>query len=43
MNRITWPRKTMLLNALLFWPAVFLGAYLLWGKSALMFGVYVAV
>jgi len=40
---INWSRKTMLLNALLFWPTVFLGGYVLWGKSAAIFWVYVAV
>lgn len=43
MNRVIWPRKTMLLNALLFWPAVFLGGYVLWDKSAAMFWAYVAI
>jgi|GEM_PF-2564785 len=43
MNKVIWPRKTMLLNALLFWPAVFLGGYVLWGKSVALFWVYVAV
>ena len=33
----------MLLNSLLFYPAVFLGGYVLWGKSAAMFWVYAAV
>ena len=33
----------MLLNSLLFYPAVFLGGYVLWGKSAVMFWVYAAV
>ena len=43
MSSINWSRKTMLLNALLFWPTVFLGGYVLWGKSAAIFWVYVAV
>jgi hypothetical protein len=43
INRVNWPRKTMMLNALIFWPMVFLGGYVLWGKSAAMFWVYVAV
>ena len=43
MGVVNWSRKTMLLNALLFWPAVFLGGYVLWGKSAVMFGVYAAI
>ncbi len=43
MNRVVWSRKTMLLNALLFWPMVFLGGYVLWGKSSAMFWVYAAV
>jgi hypothetical protein len=33
----------MLLNALLFWPTVFLGGYVLWGKSAAIFWVYFVV
>ena len=33
----------MLLNSLLFYPAVFLGGYVLWSKSAAMFWVYAAV
>jgi hypothetical protein len=33
----------MLLNALLFWPMVFLGGYVLWGKSAVIFWIYTAV
>ena len=43
MNRVLWSRQTMLLNSLLFYPAVLLGGYVLWGKSAVMFSVYVAV
>jgi hypothetical protein len=43
MSSVNWSRKTMLLNALLFWPTVFLGGYVLWGKSAAMFWVYAAV
>ncbi len=43
MNRIIWSRKTMMLNALLFWPTVFLGGYVLWGKSTAMFWTYGAV
>mgnify|MGYP001766750101 CR=1 FL=1 len=43
MSSVNWPRKTMLLNALLFWPAVFLGGYVLWGKSAAMFWTYFAI
>ena len=33
----------MLLNSLLFYPAVFLGGYVLWSKSAVMLWVYAAV
>jgi hypothetical protein len=33
----------MLLNSLIFYPMVFLGGYMLWGKSAVMFWVYAAV
>jgi hypothetical protein len=33
----------MLLNALLLYPTVFLGGYVLWDKSAVVFWVYVAV
>jgi hypothetical protein len=43
MSQIVWPRKTMLLNSLLFYPMVFIGGYVLWGKSAAMFWVYAAV
>jgi hypothetical protein len=43
MSRVPWSRRTMLLNSLLFYPAVFLGGYVLWGKSAIMFWVYAAV
>ena len=43
MNRVVWSRKTMLLNSLLFWPMVFIGGYVLWGKSAAMFWVYAVV
>ena len=43
MSSVNWSRKTMLLNALLFWPSVLLGGYVLWGKSAAMFWVYVAI
>jgi len=43
MSLVNWPRKTMLLNALIFWPAVFLGGYVLWGKSAAMFWAYTAI
>jgi len=43
MSRVPWSRRTMLLNSLLFYPAVFLGGYVLWGKSAVMFWVYAAV
>jgi hypothetical protein len=43
MNRVLWSRRTMLLNSLLFYPAVLLGGYLLWGKSTVMFWVYAGV
>jgi len=43
MSSVNWSRKTMLLNALLFWPSVFLGGYVLWVKSAAMFWVYIAI
>ena len=43
MSRVMWSRQTMLLNALLFYPAVILGGYILWGKSAAMFWVFTGV
>jgi hypothetical protein len=43
MREVPWSRRTMLLNSLLFYPAVFLGGYVLWGKSVVMFSVYAAV
>src|SRR5512137_928950 len=43
MNRVLWSRQTMLLNSLLFYPAVILGGYVLWEKSLVMFLVYAAV
>ena len=43
MSSVNWSRKTMLLNALLFWPAVILGGYLLWDKSDVMFWIYFAI
>ena len=43
MSGVTWSRRTMLLNSLLFYPAVLLGGYVLWGKSLVIFSVYVAV
>ncbi len=43
MSRVPWSRRTMLLNSLLFYSALFLGGYVLWGKSAVMFWVYAAV
>ena len=43
MGSINWSRKTMLLNALLFWPTVFLGGYVLWGKSSAIFWIYTAI
>jgi hypothetical protein len=43
MNRVLWSRQTMLLNSLLFYPAVILGGYVLWEKSLVMFSVYAAV
>ena len=43
MSWVQWSRQTMLLNSLLFYPAVFLGGYVLWGKSLAMFSVYAAV
>jgi hypothetical protein len=43
MSRVPWSRQTMLLNSLLFYPVVFLGGYVLWSKSAVMFWVYAAV
>jgi hypothetical protein len=43
MSRVLWPRQTTLLNSLLFYSAVALGGYVLWGKAALMSWVYAAV
>lgn len=43
MSPVLWSRKTMLLSSLLVYPAVLLGGYVLWGKSAIMFWVYAAV
>ena len=43
MNRVKWSRRTMLLNSLIFYSAIVLGGYVLWGKSTAMFSVYAAV
>lgn len=37
-----WPRKSMLLTAPFMYATIPLGGYLLWDKSLIMFGIYVA-
>jgi len=43
MNSVQWSRKVMLLNSLLFYPAIVIGGYALWYKSLTIFAVYVAL
>lgn len=43
MSSVHWSRNTMLLNSLVFYPMVFLGGYVLWGKSSVIFWIYSAI
>lgn len=43
MASADWSRGTMLLNSLLFYPAVIIGGYVLWDKSSPIFWAYIVI